>query len=131
MIYHDIPSNENIPSYHIPIVISIYPINICIYIYMNIPLCPFSPIIYPLYIHIFGTRCMSAHTDRLLRLMVENGVTNTAVLERLNAVRWGAVAESWKISPADMGFFSSNRRFLPTTHHSKMYEPKNCVPNLS
>ena len=28
---------------------------------------------------------MSAHTDRLLRLMVENGVTNTAVLERLNA----------------------------------------------
>jgi hypothetical protein len=41
---------------------------------------------------------MSAHTDRLLRLMVENGVTNTAVLERLNAVRWGAVAESWKIS---------------------------------
>ena len=25
---------------------------------------------------------MSAHTDRLLRLMVENGVTNTAVLER-------------------------------------------------
>ncbi|CAE7396171.1 hisS [Symbiodinium natans] len=30
---------------------------------------------------------MSAHTDRLLRLMVENGVTNTAVLERLNAER--------------------------------------------
>ena len=25
---------------------------------------------------------MSAHTDRLLRLLVENGVTNTAVLER-------------------------------------------------
>jgi len=74
---------------------------------------------------------MSAHTDRLLRLMVENGVTNTAVLERLNAVRWGAAAESWKISPADMGFFSSNRRFLPATHHSKMYETKNCVPNLS
>ena len=32
---------------------------------------------------------MSAHTDRLLRLMVENGVTNTAVLERLNAVPLG------------------------------------------
>ncbi|CAE7841422.1 hop [Symbiodinium necroappetens] len=30
---------------------------------------------------------MSSHTDRLLRLMVENGVTNTAVLERLNAER--------------------------------------------
>ena len=26
---------------------------------------------------------MSAHTDRMLKLMVENGVTNTAVLERL------------------------------------------------
>lgn len=33
---------------------------------------------------------MSTHTDRLLRLMVENGVTNTAVLERLNAERRGA-----------------------------------------
>jgi len=30
---------------------------------------------------------LSTHTDRLLRLMVENGVTNTAVLERLNAER--------------------------------------------
>lgn len=30
---------------------------------------------------------MSAHTDRLVRLMVENGVTNTAVLERLNGER--------------------------------------------
>ena len=30
---------------------------------------------------------MSAHMDRLLRLMVENGVTNTAVLERLNGER--------------------------------------------
>ena len=30
---------------------------------------------------------MSAHTDRLIRLMVENGVTNTAVLERLNGER--------------------------------------------
>ena len=28
---------------------------------------------------------MSTHTDRFLKLMVENGVTNTAVLERLNA----------------------------------------------
>lgn len=27
---------------------------------------------------------MSAHTDRLMKLMVENGVTNTAVMERLN-----------------------------------------------
>ncbi|CAK9108915.1 Histidine--tRNA ligase (Fragment) [Durusdinium trenchii] len=30
---------------------------------------------------------MSAHTDRFLKLMVENGVTNTAVLERLNGER--------------------------------------------
>lgn len=41
---------------------------------------------------------MSTHTDRFLKLMVENGVTNTAVLERLNAEppttgamdQWGA-----------------------------------------
>ena len=31
---------------------------------------------------------MSAHTDRLLRLMVENGVTNTAVLERHLVIFW-------------------------------------------
>lgn len=31
---------------------------------------------------------MSAHTDRFLKLMVENGVTNTAVLERLNGDCW-------------------------------------------
>eukprot|EP00435_Cladocopium_sp_Y103_P039401 s1640_g10.t1 len=30
---------------------------------------------------------MSAHTDRMLRLLVENGVTNTAVLERLTGER--------------------------------------------
>jgi len=30
---------------------------------------------------------MSAHTDRLMKLMVENGVTNTAVMERLNGER--------------------------------------------
>ena len=34
---------------------------------------------------------MSTHTDRFLKLMVENGVTNTAVLERLNAERSSAV----------------------------------------
>ena len=54
MIYHDIPSNENIPSYHIPIIISIYPINICIYICIYIYEYPimsiltqYIPIIYP------------------------------------------------------------------------------------
>ena len=31
---------------------------------------------------------MSAHTDRLMKLMVENGVTNTAVMERLNGEPW-------------------------------------------
>lgn len=30
---------------------------------------------------------MSAHTDRMLRLMVDSGVTNTAVLERVFAAR--------------------------------------------
>lgn len=30
---------------------------------------------------------MSAHTDRMLRLMVDSGVTNTAVLERAFAAR--------------------------------------------
>ena len=34
---------------------------------------------------------MSSHTDRLLKLMVENGVTNTAVLERLNSEGWCGV----------------------------------------
>mmetsp|Transcript_34913 Transcript_34913/g.75388 ORF Transcript_34913/g.75388 Transcript_34913/m.75388 type:complete len:898 (+) Transcript_34913:78-2771(+) len=43
---------------------------------------------------------MSAHTDRLLRLMVENGVTNTAVLERLNAERCMEINLPWALVDA-------------------------------
>ena len=43
---------------------------------------------------------MSAHTDRLLRLMVENGVTNTAVLERLNAERCMEINLPWALIDA-------------------------------
>ena len=92
--YHPIKYAFDILGFEYPIIQ--YPIShVYIYIHtINIPInilfISYSyPINIPLYIHMFGTRGMSAHTDRLLRLMVENGVTNTAVLERLNAVRWG------------------------------------------
>ncbi|CAJ1374336.1 unnamed protein product [Effrenium voratum] len=49
---------------------------------------------------------MSAHTDRLLRLMVENGVTNTAVLERLNAERCMELNLPWTLIE------SSQRRWI-------------------
>ena len=51
---------------------------------------------------------MSAHTDRLLKLMVENGVTNTAVMERLNG-------EPWVMSC--LGFWvEGGVSFCPTPH---------------
>ena len=40
---------------------------------------------------------MKAHTDRLLRLLVENGVTNTAVLERLNWERCMELNLPWAL----------------------------------
>jgi len=43
---------------------------------------------------------MSTHTDRLLRLMVENGVTNTAVLERLTAERCMELNLPWALIDA-------------------------------
>jgi len=43
---------------------------------------------------------MSAHSDRLLKLMVENGVTNTAVLERLNAERCMELNLPWALIEA-------------------------------
>ncbi|CAE7524508.1 hisS, partial [Symbiodinium natans] len=43
---------------------------------------------------------MSSHTDRLLKLMVENGVTNTAVLERLNAERCMELNLPWALVDA-------------------------------
>mmetsp|Transcript_3710 Transcript_3710/g.6135 ORF Transcript_3710/g.6135 Transcript_3710/m.6135 type:complete len:886 (+) Transcript_3710:105-2762(+) len=43
---------------------------------------------------------MSAHTDRLLRLMVENGVTNTAVLERLTGERCMELNLPWVLVEA-------------------------------
>mmetsp|Transcript_5663 Transcript_5663/g.13371 ORF Transcript_5663/g.13371 Transcript_5663/m.13371 type:complete len:904 (-) Transcript_5663:60-2771(-) len=43
---------------------------------------------------------MSSHTDRLLRLMVENGVTNTAVLERLTAERCMELNLPWALIDA-------------------------------
>ncbi|CAJ1421999.1 unnamed protein product [Effrenium voratum] len=49
---------------------------------------------------------MSAHTDRLMRLMVENGVTNTAVLERLNQERCMELNLPWALVEA------SQRRWI-------------------
>lgn len=43
---------------------------------------------------------MSAHTDRLLRLLVENGVTNTAVLERLTGERCMELNLPWVLVEA-------------------------------
>lgn len=40
---------------------------------------------------------MSTHTDRLIRLLVENGVTNTAVLERLNGERCMELNLPWAL----------------------------------
>ncbi|CAE7454251.1 hop [Symbiodinium natans] len=40
---------------------------------------------------------MSSHTDRMLRLMVDNGVTNTAVLERLNQERCMELNLPWAL----------------------------------
>lgn len=129
MIYHDIPSNENIPSYHIPIVISIYPINICIYIYeypiMSI-LTHYIPIIYP---YFWNARHERPHGPSL----APDGRERRHQHCGARTSQRGALGCGGRVMEdlADMGFFSSNRRFLPTTHHSKMYEPKNCVPNLS
>ncbi|CAE7471822.1 CLIP3 [Symbiodinium sp. KB8] len=43
---------------------------------------------------------MSSHTDRMLRLMVDNGVTNTAVLERLNQERCMELNLPWALIDA-------------------------------
>ncbi|CAE7573760.1 hisS [Symbiodinium sp. CCMP2592] len=43
---------------------------------------------------------MSTHTDRLLKLLVENGVTNTAVLERLNGERCMELNLPWALIDA-------------------------------
>eukprot|EP00435_Cladocopium_sp_Y103_P074709 s443_g50.t1 len=43
---------------------------------------------------------MSAHTDRMLRLLVENGVTNTAVLERLTGERCMELNLPWVLVEA-------------------------------
>lgn len=55
---------------------------------------------------------MSTHTDRFLKLMVENGVTNTAVLERLNAERCMELNLPWVLIEASQKRWTSEKMSL-------------------
>lgn len=55
---------------------------------------------------------MSTHTDRFLKLMVENGVTNTAVLERLNAERCMELNLPWVLIEASQKRWTSEKMNL-------------------
>mmetsp|Transcript_34910 Transcript_34910/g.75379 ORF Transcript_34910/g.75379 Transcript_34910/m.75379 type:complete len:755 (-) Transcript_34910:134-2398(-) len=55
---------------------------------------------------------MSAHTDRLLRLLVENGVTNTAVLERLTGERCMELNLPWVLIEASQKRWTSEKMSL-------------------
>eukprot|EP00438_Fugacium_kawagutii_P015692 Skav235315 [mRNA] locus=scaffold520:431305:432877:+ [translate_table: standard] len=55
---------------------------------------------------------MSAHTDRLLRLLVESGVTNTAVLERLTGERCMELNLPWVLVEATQKRWTSEKMNL-------------------
>ena len=111
MIYHDIPSNENIPSYHIPIVISIYPINICIYIWISHYV--HSHPLYTHYISIFLEREAWAPTRTVSCAWWSRTASPTLrcsnVSTRCAGVRWQSHGRShpqtWDFSAATGGFY--------------------------
>lgn len=55
---------------------------------------------------------MSAHTDRMIKLLVENGVTNTAVLERLNGDRCMELNLPWVLVEAAQKRWTSEKMNL-------------------